>query len=78
MDNLIRALAGKSPLRRGLDPVTAADIAWVLTDPWLYDMFVRQRGWTPDQYRAWLAETLQTQLLLDAGRGRPKSAARAE
>ena len=78
MDNLVRAVTRKSALRRGLDPVTAADIAWVLTDPWLYDTFVRQRGWTPEQYRAWLAETLQTQLLPHAGRGIPKSAARAE
>ena len=78
MDNLVRAVTRKSTLRRGLDPDTAADIAWVLTDPWLYDMFVRQRGWTPDQYWRWLANTLQTQLLPAVRRGSRRSAAGAK
>lgn len=63
MDNLIRDLAGKGPLRQGLDAKAAADIAWVLTDPWHYHMLVLQRGWSPEQFRVWLTETLQSQLL---------------
>lgn len=63
MDNLIRALVSKGPLRDGLDLRTAADLAWVLVDPWHYHMLVHQRGWTPAQYQVWLTQTLQSQLL---------------
>lgn len=63
MDNLIRGVASKGPLRDGLDRETAADVAWVLTDPGWYHMLAHQRRWTPDRYQAWLTETLQAQLL---------------
>ena len=78
MDNLIRALATKSELRDGLDPKSAADLAWVLVDPGLYQMLVQQRGWAPAQYQAWLTDLLQSQLLPPRSGGRrPKSHARA-
>ena len=77
MDNLIRAVASKVSLREGLDRESAADIAWVLTDPWLYQMLVRRRGWTVDRYRAWLAETLQAQLLPALNHGKRRTPARA-
>lgn len=63
MDNLMRGLMAKGPLRKGLDPRRAADLAWVLVDPGLYHMLVNQRRWTPKRYQAWLTETLQSQLL---------------
>lgn len=70
MDNLIRALASKSQLREGLDPRSAADLAWVLVDPGLYQMLVQQAGWSPTRYQAWLADLLQTQLLPPRSGGR--------
>jgi len=63
MDNLVRDLTAKGPIRDGLDARQAADIAWVLTDPWQYSMLVTHRGWSPGQFRTWLSETLQSQLL---------------
>ena len=63
MDNLVRDLTTRISLRDGLDARQAADIAWVFTDPWQYHMLVMQRGWTPEQYRVWLTETLRSQLL---------------
>jgi AcrR family transcriptional regulator len=63
MDNLVKGLTSKGPLRPGLKPKRAADIAWALTDPWFYEMFVHQSGWTPAAYRGWLTENLQAQLL---------------
>jgi AcrR family transcriptional regulator len=63
MDNLIRGLASKGPLRPGLDRKSAADLAWVLVDPWHYHMLVQQSGWTPAQYQGWLTDMLQSQLL---------------
>jgi AcrR family transcriptional regulator len=63
MDNLIRALASKGPLRDGLELKPAADLAWVLVDPWHYHMLVQQSGWSPAQFQVWLTQTLQSQLL---------------
>src|SRR5215472_12528359 len=78
MDTLIRDLANKGELRAGLDPKSAADLAWILVDPGLYGMLVHHRGWAPAQYQAWLTDVLQSQLLSSrSGGGRPKSPARA-
>jgi AcrR family transcriptional regulator len=45
------------------DLTTAADIGWTLTHPDVYQLLVRQRGWSPDAYERWLAETLSAQLI---------------
>jgi AcrR family transcriptional regulator len=56
---------------------TAADIGWTLTHPDLYQLLVHQRGWSPETYERWLAETLRVQLIndRDAGARRPRSRA---
>ena len=48
---------------------TATDIGWTLTHPDLYQLLVRQRGWSPEDYERWLAETLVAQLV---ARPRPR------
>ncbi|SRR5713226_7794013 len=55
-------------LRRGVDQKAAADIVWLLNDPGLYHLLVHVRGWAPDHYRGWLAETMTRQLLPDQDR----------
>ncbi|HLK56036.1 MAG TPA: helix-turn-helix domain-containing protein [Chthonomonadaceae bacterium] len=52
-------------LREGLDATTARDVLWGLTGRELYRMLVHERGWTADQYEAWLADTLIRALLSD-------------
>jgi hypothetical protein len=52
-----------------VDPETAADIVWALTDPRLYLGLVRERGWSHDRYRQWLAEQLATAVLGRSRRG---------
>jgi len=65
--NVISDLLSKGGrLRAGLDPVVAADIVWVLTDPGLYGHLVLRQGWTPPRFWAWLGETMQRQLLAEA------------
>src|ERR671935_1810086 len=61
------------------DLTTATDIGWTLTHPDLYQLLVRQRGWTPEVYERWLAETLCTQLIKarDASSRRPRSRTRS-
>src|ERR671934_914765 len=58
---------------------TATDIGWTLTHPDLFQLLVRQRGWSPEAYERWLAETLCTQLVKDrdAGSRRPRSRTRS-
>lgn len=60
------------------DTTTAADIGWTLTHPDVYQLLVHQRGWSPDDYERWLAETLPGQLIKDRDTGarRPRSRAR--
>jgi AcrR family transcriptional regulator len=50
-------------LRDALDSEAAADVLWVLIDAGLFHLLVHQRGWTPERFQAWLAETIQRQLL---------------
>ncbi len=50
-------------LRRDLGGERAAEIFLALTMAEIYDTLVRQRGWTPDEYEAWLADLLRQQLL---------------
>jgi hypothetical protein len=45
----------------------AADILWLCTGPWAYRSFVSDRGWSLDEYEAWIGDTLYHQLMdLDA------------
>lgn len=48
-----------------IDLASATDIGWTLTHPDVYQLLVRQRGWTGEAYERWLAATLRTQLLGD-------------
>ena len=50
-------------LRQELDAARAAEIFLALTMAEIYDMLVRQRGWTPDEYETWLTTLLRQQLL---------------
>jgi AcrR family transcriptional regulator len=62
--NVVRDLVAKGArLRDGLDADAAADILWVLIDAGLFHLFVHQRGWAPERFQAWLAESIQRQLL---------------
>src|SRR5918999_730393 len=46
-----------------LDAGRAAAILLALAQPEVYRELVEVAGWSPDQYEAWLAETLKEQLL---------------
>ena len=50
-------------LRPDLDAGRAAAILLALAQPEVYRELVEVAGWSPDQYEAWLAETLKEQLL---------------
>ncbi|UAK35256.1 TetR/AcrR family transcriptional regulator [Nocardia asteroides] len=57
------ALAAKTPLREGIDPDRAADIALVVLAPETYHLLVHERGWTSQEWQDWAADALIRQLL---------------
>jgi AcrR family transcriptional regulator len=58
-----RALHQDGHLRPGVSVDEARDLLWTYNSPELYELLVLQRGWTPQRYGRWLAETLTAALL---------------
>jgi AcrR family transcriptional regulator len=61
---------GKWPdatFRAGLDREHAIDLVWVLSTDEIFHLLVRDRGWTPKAYRAWLVGTLRREILGEPG-----------
>jgi AcrR family transcriptional regulator len=56
-------LATVAPLR--LDPDNAADIVWATNAVEMYQLLVGQRGWNPQRYEHFLADTWRRLLLAD-------------
>ena len=50
-------------LRPGLDLARATDILWTLNHPDVWLLLVGERGWTPDEWEEWFADTSCAQLL---------------
>jgi AcrR family transcriptional regulator len=53
----------KGALAAGLDAARAADILWTLNHPDVWHLLVGERGWTPQQWEQWFADTVCAQLL---------------
>ena len=62
-EGMINFLRDAGALRPGLSHKTARDIFWILTGGDVYRMLVRERGWSPQKYQNWLADTLVRSLL---------------
>jgi AcrR family transcriptional regulator len=60
---IARALARAGALRPELSEREAADIIHALMSPEVYRLLVADRGWSPERYERWLAQTLAGQLL---------------
>ena len=61
------ASCATSPAARRCGPesprAAAADIVYTVMSPEVYRILTVERGWSEDEYEAWLARTLRTQLL---------------
>ena len=57
------ALVDPGAFANGLSSERAADVVWALTEPRIYLGLVNERGWSPDEYGAWLVEQLANGLL---------------
>jgi hypothetical protein len=62
MREFVGILDADGQLRDGLDVERAADIAWVTADVAAYHRLVVQRGWTHEEYAAWLGRALHDSL----------------
>jgi AcrR family transcriptional regulator len=60
---IVESLAAKRALRRGLDVERATDVLWTLNHPNVWQLLVEERGWTPEEFEAWFADTARAQLL---------------
>ena len=61
MRRFVADLATVATLR--VEPGEAADIVWATNAPELYQLLVGQRGWTPERYEFFLADTWRRLLL---------------
>jgi AcrR family transcriptional regulator len=57
------AFADKGHLRPGVSRDDARDLLWTYNSPETYDLLVNHRGWTAQQYGAWIADSLTHALL---------------
>ena len=61
MRRFVADLATSATLR--VEPGEAADIVWATNAPELYQLLIGQRGWTPERYERFLADTWRRLLL---------------
>ncbi|MPZ87384.1 MAG: TetR family transcriptional regulator [Nitriliruptorales bacterium] len=59
------ALVRKTALRDTYDVDTVTDVLWSIGTPMVYRKTVRERGWAPDRYESWIADSLCRLFLLD-------------
>ncbi|MFC4017093.1 TetR/AcrR family transcriptional regulator [Micromonospora sp. GCM10011542] len=59
---LVGHLAASGGLRVDVEPDRARDIVWTLISPEVYELLVGGRGWSPDEYEQWLAQSLTAAL----------------
>ncbi|HYJ74679.1 MAG TPA: helix-turn-helix domain-containing protein [Kineosporiaceae bacterium] len=60
---LVRHLQEAGGLRPGLDAGRARDLVWLAISPEVFELLVLDRGWSLDDYEAWLTEELSAALL---------------
>lgn len=63
MHRFAASLAEVAALR--MEPAEAADVIWATNAPELYQLLIGQRGWTPERYEQFLADTWRRVLLQD-------------
>ena len=67
VSGLVGQLEAIGALRRGLSFDRARDIVWTLIGWEVYELLVIERGWSLDDWEAWVAESTAALLLRGAG-----------
>jgi hypothetical protein len=60
---LVRLVAKGGTLRDGLGVAAASDAVYAIGNPETYRFLVVDRGWSPDRFERWYADTLERLLL---------------
>jgi AcrR family transcriptional regulator len=60
---IVATIADRGALRAGLDVEQAADVLWTLNHPDVWQLLVRERGWTPEAWERWFADASCRELL---------------
>lgn len=60
---IVESLISLDALRTGLARGDAIDLAWLSTDPVLFQRLVRTRRWSVRRFETWLGDSLRRQLL---------------
>lgn len=60
---VVASLRDLGALRADLDVDRATDILWTVNHPSVYWLLTGERGWTHEEYEAWLGDTFCSQLL---------------
>jgi AcrR family transcriptional regulator len=63
---IVNGVLERVGLRPGLDRPGAIDTVWMLMDPVIFNRLTRHRGWSPDRYASWFADSV-ARLLVDTG-----------
>jgi AcrR family transcriptional regulator len=54
---IVDGLASRSAFRSGLDRAEAIDVVWLLMEPAVFDRLTSDRGWTPERFGTWFADS---------------------
>jgi TetR/AcrR family transcriptional regulator of autoinduction and epiphytic fitness len=60
---IVDGVLERAPLRPGLDRATAIDAVWMLMDPVVFVRLSRHRGWSPERYATWFADSVAQHLV---------------
>ncbi len=63
-----RQLARRGGLRSDLDETQAADVLYTLTGSETFRQLVLERGWSPDRFEAWLADSIRRLVIAEVTR----------
>lgn len=63
MGFFVDCLLANGPLRSGMSKLSAQETLWALASAEIYNLLVGVRGWSGEEYAAWLSETLSSLLL---------------
>ena len=63
MAQVVTWIAANGGLKSSTTVVQATDTVWTLTSPEVHQLLREHCGWTADQYREWLRDTLESTLL---------------
>jgi AcrR family transcriptional regulator len=63
LSEFILRVSNNQPLREGLNFNQATEIVWALTSPEIFNLFLKERGWSKEKYITWLGDSLIRLLL---------------